>query len=168
MLQQQAYPLATQKIAAKHDLSEVASQLSVKEDDLKAALDDPSKGRPDFEAAAEALGVTEEALRDAMVASEPDAGPAALQGGEESLQEDCGLTVDGFPEAGCEVPIYTFADAPVDVLRWDASGEIALANGETHTYEAFDCTHWAYDGSRVMILALTTSPTTLRGTRMSW
>lgn len=48
---------------------------------------------------------------------------------------DAGLDEFGNEEAGCESPVYTFADAPVEIIRWDATGEFTLPNGETHTYE---------------------------------
>jgi hypothetical protein len=120
-----------------HDLAVVAAELNVTEKELMAALGDPSQGIPDFAAAAEALGVTEEALQDAMAAGEIDteATTSTSQDGSESAPDDCGLGEDGYPESGCEVPVYTFDDAPVDMVRWDASDEFTLANGETHTYE---------------------------------
>jgi len=126
-----------QPAGGMHDLAVVAAQLNVTEQELMAALGDPSQGPPDFAAAAEALGVTEEALQDAMAAGETDTATATStsQDSGESSPDDCGLGEDGYPESGCEVPVYTFDDVPVKVVRWDTSDEFTLANGETHTYE---------------------------------
>ena len=122
-----------------HDLEVVAAQLNVTEQELRLALGDPSQGPPNFAEAAEALGVTEEALENAMAAGETDTVTATAtstsQDSDGSPPDDCGLGEDGFPESGCEVPIYTFNDAPVEVVRWDASGDFILANGEAHSYE---------------------------------
>uniref|UniRef100_A0A540VJD1 YHYH protein n=1 Tax=Litorilinea aerophila TaxID=1204385 RepID=A0A540VJD1_9CHLR len=48
------------------DLAAAAEKLGVTEDALRAALGDPQQGPPDFAAAAQALGVSEETLLDAL------------------------------------------------------------------------------------------------------
>jgi len=48
------------------DLAAAAAELGITEEELEAALGDPSLGSPDFAAAATELGVTEEALMEAL------------------------------------------------------------------------------------------------------
>ena len=52
------------------DLAAAAEQLGVAEEELEAALGDPSQGPPDFAAAAAELGVTEAELMDALGTAE--------------------------------------------------------------------------------------------------
>jgi len=103
-------------------------QLNVTEQELMTALGDPSQGSPDFAAAAEALGVTEEALQDAMAAGETDTDSATStsQESSESSPDDRGLGEDGYPKSGCEVPVYTFDDVPVEVARLMKAEQIGV------------------------------------------
>ncbi len=48
------------------DLAAAAAKLGITEEALMEALGDPSQGRPDFATAAATLGITEEALMEAL------------------------------------------------------------------------------------------------------
>lgn len=52
--------------AGRPDIASAAAQLGVTEDQLRAALGDPSQGPPDFQSAAEALGVSMQELQQAL------------------------------------------------------------------------------------------------------
>ncbi|MEM8534832.1 MAG: DUF1566 domain-containing protein, partial [Chloroflexota bacterium] len=57
------------------DFAAAATQLGIAEEELMAALGDPSQGPPDFAAAAETLGVTEQELMDALGITEREIPP---------------------------------------------------------------------------------------------
>ena len=58
------------------DFAAAAAQLGITEEALMEALGDPSQGQPDFVAAAATLGVTEEALMEALgIAGQPGGRP---------------------------------------------------------------------------------------------
>jgi hypothetical protein len=66
------------------DLAAAAGKLGVSEEALRAALGDPSQGRPDLAAAASQLGVTEQELAAAL--GLPAGGPAPDAGGQPPQQ----------------------------------------------------------------------------------
>ena len=77
------------------DFAAAAAQLGVTEDELIAALGDPSQGPPDFEAAAAVLGVTVEALETALMSSS-----AAPADASQSAEQPADASSNQAPPAG--------------------------------------------------------------------
>jgi len=119
--------VATDETAAQvePDLAAAAEQLGVTEEALKEALGDPSQGAPDFGAAAEALGVTTEALENALGATAPS-----------GTVEATTVTLNGI-DFEIAYELFTWSDLPSDVTyELQPVQSYTSADGTTHWYEA--------------------------------
>jgi hypothetical protein len=109
------------------DIATAAEQLGVTEDELKAALGDPSKGVPDIKAAAEILGVTTEELKSAI----------GIGADEEAITIDAYTATFNGINFEITYELFSWADLPSDVVYERQPIEsYTNADGTIHWYEA--------------------------------
>jgi len=107
------------------DLAAAAEQLGVTEEALKEALGDPSQGEPDFAAAAESLGVATEELENAMGVT-----------GQGVTADPYTVTINGV-DFEIAYELFTWSDLPSDVVyERQPVQSYTDADGTTHWYEA--------------------------------
>jgi len=107
------------------DLAAAAEQLGVTEEALKEALGDPSQGAPDLAAAAESLGVTTEALENAMGTT------------EETVTVDTYTATINDIDFEITYELFTWSDLPSDVVyERQPVQSYTDTDGTTHWYEA--------------------------------
>lgn len=120
-----ADPQAADALQDAPDLTAAAETLGVTEEALMAALGDPTQGPPDFDAAAETLGVTAAELESAMGV------------GEQTVTVEAQTVTFNGIDFEIAYELFSWADLPADVV-YERQPVVSYTNdeGTTHWYEA--------------------------------
>ncbi len=142
------------------DLAAAAAQLGVTEQALMDALGDPSQGPPDFEAVAEALGVSTEALEAALMNSSgrPEGGPPAGQPPEGGPPPEESSGSSEMPADSAEQTAGDATDAEnISVVLADADFEATDWTEETHSNDVDPNFEEVFDDTEVKRLDVVVS-----------